>query len=253
MKLFVAFLLSIVLFACQFSSGRLTGGDIRLWQDTPAWDLAKAVKANDTNQINHILTKENLSIDYREPLYGESLLHWAVWNNRIEMVRFLLSKEANPNLHNQFNGRSPIIISCEDDSDAEILRLLLKYGGDPNDHVIDKDTVTYERSIQTPLTNAASTSLEKTKILLEAGANVDFSIIPGETPLHIAALGNHFDIVKYLLEEAGADYHKVFSVTLKGDTLRFTDILAMFPYQDTESNRSNLKQIYEFLEKSKEQ
>ena len=228
MKLSVVFLFFIVFSACQLTSGRLTGGDIRLWQDTPAWSLAKAVASNDTDKINRILASENLSIDYREPLYGESLLHWAVWNNRIEMVRFLLSKGADPNLHNQFNGRSPIIISCEDDSDAEILRLLLKYGGDPNDHVTDKDTVTYERSIQTPLINAAYISLEKTKILIEAGADVDFSIKPGTTALHEASKGNCFDVVLYLLKEAGADYHKAYVVTVKGDTLHFIDGLGRF-------------------------
>lgn len=253
MKLLFAFLFSIILSACYSPSGRLTGGDIRLWQDTPAWSLAKAVEAGDTNKINRILSEGNLSIDYREPLYGESLLHWAVWNNQIGMVRFLLSKGADPNLHDRFNGESAITLSCKyDEPDPEILRLLLKYGGDPNDHVTEKDTVSYERSIQTPLYNAVSTSLEKTKILLEAGAEVDFSIIPGESPLHIAALGSHFEIVKYLLEEGGADYCKVFSVTLKGDTLRFIDILEMFPYRDTEDNRSNLKQIYEFLGISRE-
>lgn len=164
MKLVLTCLITVILSGCYFSKPKLTGGDIRLWKDTEAWKLAKAVRANDTNKINRILAEGKVSIDYRDSTYGENLLSWAVWNNKIDMVHFLLSKGANPNLHDRFNGESPITLSCKYFSpDAEILRLLLQYGGDPNDHVTHRDTVTYEYSTQTPLYNASSTSLEKLK------------------------------------------------------------------------------------------
>lgn len=38
---------------------------------------------------------------------------------------------------------------------------------------------------------------------------------------------------------------------MKGDTLRFVDLLAMFPYNETEENNANLNKIYEFLDNSK--
>lgn len=243
-------LMAIILSSCYFSKKELTGGDIRLWKDTPVWNLAKAVQTNDTTQISQILVKEKLPIDYQEPKYGHSLLYWAVWNNNVDMVHFLLAKGANPNLHIHFNGESPVILSCKySETDTRILSLLLHYGGNPNDYVEDEDSVTYEHSKNTPLTAAARTSLLRTQILIDAGANIEMAMKAGATPLYWATLGNHFDIVKYLLE-SGADYHKVYSVTNKGDTLRFTDMLARFPYRDTEENKEYLRQIREFTQKS---
>lgn len=37
--------LVIVFFSCQVPKEKMTGRNIRLWQDTPAWELAKAVRA----------------------------------------------------------------------------------------------------------------------------------------------------------------------------------------------------------------
>lgn len=250
MKKLLIYLIAITLSSCSFSKRELTGGNIRLWKDTPAWSLAKVVQTNDTNKINRILEKGELSIDFREPKYGENLLYWAVWNNKVDMVHFLLAKGANPNLHNYFNGESPMILSCKYfEIDAKILELLLRYGGNPNDHVTDNDSVTYEHSKKTPLTAAAYTNLAKVRLLVEAGANVEIALKDGETPLYWAALRNRFDIIKYLFEN-GADYCKVYSIISDGDTLRFKDVLASNPYDSTEENKQNLKQIREFMEMS---
>lgn len=133
-KLISICLIAVLLSGCHSSNKRLTGYNIKLWKGTPAWKLAKAIQSNDTSKVNYILEKDKLSIDYREPTYGESLLHWALLNNEISTVRYLLSKGANPNLHDYFNGESPITQSCDYGVDIEILRLLLEYGGNPNDH-----------------------------------------------------------------------------------------------------------------------
>jgi ankyrin repeat protein len=246
----IIFTLCVVVFlsGCYPSSNNLRGGDIRLWKDTPAWKLAKAVQRNDTNQINRILSTQNLSIDYREPKYGESLLYWAVWNNDIKMVHFLLSKRADPNLHIFYNGESPISLSCKYlDMDIMNLKLLLQYKVNHNDCVLTSDSVTYEYSTRTPLYNAASTDLEKVKLLVKSGANIDMAIEAGDTPLKVAALMNKFGIAKYLLLECGADPQKAFMVTMKGDTLRFMDILGSDPYQHTEENERDLRQIREYI------
>ena len=93
----------IVLTGCNLAPSRLTGGNIRLWKGTPAWDLAKAVRNGDTVRIKKILAKGRISVDYREPTYGQSLLHWAVWNNKANMVKFLLEQGADINLRNYWS------------------------------------------------------------------------------------------------------------------------------------------------------
>ena len=50
-------LIVIILTGCYFTPSRLTGDNIRLWEDTPAWSLAKAVRYGDTVRIKKILAK----------------------------------------------------------------------------------------------------------------------------------------------------------------------------------------------------
>ena len=235
-----------------FPKKTLTGYDIELWKDTPAWELAKAVKKNDTSKVNHILKQDGISIDYREPKFGHTLLFWAASNNQIDIVQFLLKKGADPNLHCYYDGESPIILASDYldiDSNPEILKLLLKYRGNPNDYITSNEYVTHERSKQTPLTAASRSSLLKVKLLLEAGANIEFATKEGETPLYYATLGNHFDIIKYLLDN-GADYRNVYTVIMSGDTLRFLDLLAKNPYRDTPENEELLRQIRRIVSES---
>lgn len=245
-------LIAVLLCACHSSGRRLTGYNIKLWKETPAWKLAKAVQRNDTIAVNRILSEGKLSIDYREPTYGESLLSWAVLNNKIETVRFLLSKGANPNLHDHFKGESPIIESCGLGVDIEILRLLLEHGGNPNDHATEEDSITYMRSDETPLYCAAGSSLEKTKMLIEAGADVNLALVKGKTPLDHALIRNRFEVILYLLTECGVDPNDTFAVTMKGDTLQFIDLLNENCYLETEDNHSKVRQIRKLVKQRME-
>lgn len=246
-KLISICLIAILLSACHSSNKRLTGYNIKLWKGTPAWKLAKAVESNDTSEVNRILGKGQLSIDYREPTYGESLLCWAVLSNEIEMVRFLLSKGANPNLHDHFNGESPITLSCDYGVDIEILSLLLEYGGNPNDHATEQDSITYMLSDRTPLYCASGSSLEKTKMLIEAGGDVNMALVKGKTPLYQALIRNRFDVILYLLTECGVDPMKTFVVTMKGDNLQYLDLLNNARYLESEENESNMRRIRELV------
>ena len=245
-------LLLIIFFSCQVHKEKMTGRNIRLWQDTPGWKLAKAVRSGDTIRINEILLRDSIDIDYREPIFGQSLLFWAIWHNKTEMVQFLLSKGADPNMHDYFNGQSPVVLaSSAYGEDIEILRLLLKYGGDPNDCVSDSDSVTYMRSIETPLICAASDNIEKVELLIKAGADVNLAIEPGYPPLHNAIIGNRANIVRYLLIEQNADFHQVYTVTIQGDTLDFEDLLSKSMMERVENTAKELPYIYKYLEQFK--
>lgn len=246
-KLLSICLIAVLLCSCDSSHRRLTGYNIKLWKGTPAWSLAKAVQHNDTLEVNRILGKGRVSIDFREPTYGQNLLCWAILNNKIETVRFLLSKGSDPNLHDCFNGESSVTLSCDFGVDIEILRLLLDYGGNPNDHATVEDSITYMRSDRTPLYCAAGSSLEKTKMLLDAGADVNMALVKGDTPLRSALLGNRFDVILYLLTECGVDPSDTFVVTMRGDTLQFIDLLNDSHYLETEENTSNVRRIREFV------
>lgn len=242
--------LVIVFFSCQFPKEKMTGRNIRLWQDTPAWELAKAVRAGNTSRVNEILLKDRINIDYREPKYGQSLLFWAIWHNKTDMVQFLLSKGANPNLHDYFDGQSPIALAAGYyGEDIKMLRLLLEYGGDPNDHTLDSDSVTDMRSMSTPLINAATNDLEKVKLLIKAGADLNLAIEPGCPPLYSAITSNRADVIRYLVMEQKADFRQVFVVTIQGDTLDFKDLLSKLMMRSSKDKESakELSYVYDYL------
>ena len=240
----------IVFFSCQVPKEKMTGRNIRLWQDTPAWELAKAVRAGNTSRVNEILLKDRINIDYREPKYGQSLLFWAIWHNKTDMVQFLLSKGANPNLHDYFDGQSPIALAAGYyGEDIKMLRLLLEYGGDPNDHTLDSDSVTDMRSMSTPLINAATNDLEKVKLLIKAGADLNLAIEPGCPPLYSAITSNRADVIRYLVMEQKADFRQVFVVTIQGDTLDFKDLLSKLMMRSSKDKESakELSYVYDYL------
>ena len=138
-------------------------------------------------------------------------------------------------------------------ADIKILELLLEYGGDPNDYVKDTEPVMHKNSGYTPLKQAAARGLEKTKLLIEHGAKVDFTPVPGETPLYRAIGRGYTDIIRYLLMEANADYRKAFIVNIEGDTLDFDYLLEHMIYiKEDKKNEENLIAIREFIKKKKE-
>lgn len=256
MKNLLYCLVVIILTGCNFTPSRLTGGNIRLWEDTPAWGLAKAVSNGDTVRIKKILAKRKISIDYREPTYGKSLLHWAVWNNKSNMVKFLLKQGADINLRDYWSSESPIIKACSyPDIDADIVRILLDNGANPNDVANENDIVLEGRirSYDTPLIEAAKDDLVKTKMLIEAGADPYYCWKPGRNALNEAAIQQHFEIVEYLLIDCGMDPSRSFTITIHGDTLHLKDILDRSNpnYRDTEENKTSLKRVYQYLEEWK--
>ncbi len=226
--LLFAMLVCTIAYACTLDKSKMSAYNIRLWYDTPAEELAKAVKDGDTTKINKILNEGKISVDYPDPQNGFTLLTWALELKRDEMVQFLLEKGANPNIRYIY-GRSPIHTECRNvDDDTFRLRALLDHGADPN--LMESPPPQFWEGINAnirnnlfPITQTATRSLTKTKILLEAGADPNLSIrkCPGRSGLLWAVMLGKKDIVKYLLLEGGADPDKAFLITLDGDTLRF--------------------------------
>ena len=197
----------------------LMGNDYRLFQNTPAWSLAKAVEAGDIKKIKEEVLQKKVSVDYQESRFGQTLLMLAIFNNEYDSVKILLELGANPNLHDTFKGETPIIVAADND-DPKYLKLLLDYKGNPNsiENVFSgpKKRIASERN--SALTTAIVPSimgkknLEKVKLLVEAGADINYTkkgII--QTALAEALIQEQIDIALYLIEK-GADYKK--SITL---------------------------------------
>ena len=190
---------------------KLIGGDYRLYQSTVAWELAKAVQVGDTIRIKEEILQKKVPIDYRELIYGQSLLFLAITNSQYKSVKKLLDLGANPNLHDKFNGATPVIEAAHND-DPKYLKLILNYKGDPNSREFDpKDATNPERDTALTATLSSSpknNSLEKVKLLIDAGADIEYyNEHITQRPLAQSIIHERMDVTLYLLQK-GADYNQ---------------------------------------------
>lgn len=203
---------------------KLLGKDYRLFQDTPVWDLAKAVEDENVNLINQLATEKKLPIDYQESKFGNTLLMLAIKNSDYKSVKALLSLGADPNIRNNYRGATPMHDAAKNEA-PKYLQLLIEHRGNPN--VIENKPITEDdQGRETPLNIAISyvsgNNLEKVKLLVEAGADMNFynewyTYYP-HLPLSDAITHNQFDIALYLLEQ-GARYDDIMYKTVQGDSV----------------------------------
>jgi ankyrin repeat protein len=137
-----------------------------------------------------------------------TLLHSAAFRGRLEIVRMLLDRGANPNAENKWNATPLHLVSRGKYNSQErgvgIARLLLERGVDVN---------ASSKSLVTPLHWVASNGrLGIARVLLDHGASPNAQTEKGETALHIVS-GCEYDSEEHgvgiarLLLEHGVDIH----------------------------------------------
>jgi ankyrin repeat protein len=162
--------------------------------------LIDAVRAGDSAAVRSLL-RQKVAVNAAQP-DGMTALHWAAYEDQPDMVQMLLAAGANAKAASRA-GITPLELATENGNPAIVDRLL-QAGADPNAAAAG----------QTALHVAAHTgNVAVAKLLVALGAAVDarerwFS----ETPLMLAAAGNHPTLVKYL-SEAGADVNAVAAVS----------------------------------------
>ena len=238
---------------------KMLGADIRLFEGTEAWTLAKAVEAEDTTEIERLIREEGVPVDSKEDRFGQSLLIWATYTNRYNSAKTLLENGADPNLTDDYSGKSATLVSSEYgffggngdkagyDTSVAMLRLVLDHGGDPNQVHKGKHPHNINK-IETPLMVAAGCCLHKTQLLVEHGADVNFGN-GFQSVLFSAAHGGKDRglILKYLLLDKGADFRNKYAVAMNGDTIRITNLLRSW-VEPLDSKDYQVKmQIVEFL------
>ena len=234
------------------------GWDVRRFQTTKAWNLAKAIDDHNIREMRRQVIDLKVPVDTRDRKKLFTPLMYAVFNNDIQSVKVLLELGADPNIPTDSisdkGDNSVIIASRYSDISIEILKLLLKYGGNPNstecgrNYDMDGDWIP-ARSSALSCAVSISGEIEKVKILVEAGANVnnydgDFQ----DAPLMDALLLDRMNIALYLLEH-GADYNYKFRscAPSSGGGSRNVDILyrlrqCIYPL-DSQEYKDKLKVI----------
>ena len=195
----------------------MLGDDFRLYKHTPAWSLAKAVKDEDTTEISKQVLQMHISVDYRDPEYKQTLLMLATRTNKIESVKKLLELGANPNAHNdstKYFGQSAVLLACRfTRPSSKILALLLKYGGNPNSTAcgVQENGLGEIVPIRDfALSAAVFSSFEKVKLLVDAGANINYATSTENCAIENCMIFDRMDIMLYLLQK-GVDYRRKFT------------------------------------------
>jgi len=206
-KYYIIYLLfSVVLCSCYdreklVDKRKLTAGDFRMFQQTPAWALAKAVDDEDKVEIMTIARKNPEIVNYQSSIFGETLLHCAIQQQKDESVRGLISAKADVNIQDSINGDTPLNDACSNNSNnLEIIKLLIDNGANVNALTGAKE------AYYTPLMSACyGHFLEAAQLLLENGANINHMNSDGYTAFGLSLILEDYEMAYYLLKH-GADF-----------------------------------------------
>lgn len=128
---------------------------------------------------------------------GLSPLLWAERCENIAGMRALLQAGANPNYHTVGKGGfSAVFMAASVVDRPDLIRLLLEFGGDPNDVVNDSSDTSLGRALEAGVQSDDWTIFN---MLLDAGADINREYA-GTTIVEQAALLNQFDRVEDFLK-----------------------------------------------------
>ncbi|MBG9734184.1 ankyrin repeat domain-containing protein [Paenibacillus alvei] len=207
---------------------------INIYKNTPVYELALAVKAQNTNKIEKISKQNPELLNYQDPKYGITLLTWAVGMEKYKSAETLLKSGANPDLANT-RGETPLFIAAgyswidrEAKKDPKYVKLLLSYDANPNLNYIQGDE--YDNITKTgtsPLMKSIGCGIEKTKALVEGGAEINHKTPSGETAAIVALMVGGpnatlagMEYAKYLIVEKKAKVSEPYSGKHPVDILR---------------------------------
>lgn len=206
----IVILFALIVFIIVGCKRRYWGADYRIFRNTPAWKLAKAVRDEDTVKIAKILSNNPQLVNYQDSVYGNTLLMLSVYNKKFDSFKCLINYQADVNIHNNTEGASAMTIACEDgDIMLQYVDLLVKHGANINDYCngqIIKGNTTIRHTLCSACNIVRNKGVELTRYLLRHGANPNFKDCFGNTPLRSACqIASYITIIDLI--EAGADIH----------------------------------------------
>ena len=242
----------------------LSNIDYRVFQNTPAWQLAKAVQDEDTEEIDKIVSENPRIINYQDSKYGNTLLMLTIMNQQLKSFNTLLKNGAEVNTHNTYDGTSPLIEACSSKYYNLIFaKTLIEYGANINDIETGKRRKGNSTRL-TPLIAASKTgNLDLVKFLVMKGADINYQNEFGQSALSESVMVSNYEIAYYLLCN-GADYNNPifyiydYSVPVeksdpkdKGKPMYLTDVLKE-DISDDDTNAYKYKVLIMKFLKSKE-
>lgn len=222
--------------------------DCRAFQDTPAWGLALAVCDNDVSRIDKILNDNPELVDFREPIWGCTVLMQSISNMHYEAFMSLLDHNADVNIQEWGNGMTAMHFAAHTD-DVRYVEALLLHGAEINSFGFGtkKKHGRYEY-VRTPLHDAVTFAcygkkdMTIVKYLVEHGADVNMCFYFHVTPLFEALSMGNYDLAIYLIE-SGANYTIpfIYKEIESKEHYTISQPVSIQEYLDDEMNKGNIE------------
>ena len=220
------------------------GSDYRLFKNTEAWELAKAVQEQDTLLISSY--SSIVPIDFKEPKFGQTLLMLAVQNGLVNSVEKLLQLGADPEISRFLDGKTTTILAADVNTSSVFIEKVLNYGGNPNS-MAKVDTVV------SPLIEASGSNLENVRLLIMAGADINYKTNSQQTPLLAALTNKKVEIVSYLLAQPNINIDNVTIYQEDGDsTLAVKWLRYWFFPLDSKEYKEKMEIVEMFIDKGQD-
>lgn len=213
-NIFLVFFPFVFIAGCsQKSNVGMTVQDIEIFKNTPSWELVKAVEKDDFSRIKKILKKDKSLVNFQEPMFGTTVLMRAVNTEKYETAKLLLDYGADPNIVSNigtFALFETISFSWKDknaNGNPKFVKLLLNYGANPNLTYCSPKIEGENDPIEcgtSPLIHAVSRGMEKAKLLIQKGADINYKTKSGNTASYEALLMKDVDLAYFLIVEKNA-------------------------------------------------
>lgn len=206
-------LISCLLFSCSninrdklVDKSDLTADDYRLFQSTSAWELAKAVEDEDVSKIDALVAENAQIINSQESKYGNTLLHLSIMNQQLMSFKTLLKNKADINVHNTYDGTSPLIEAClYKQYDAIFAKILIQNGANVNDIETGRRREGNSTRLTPLMAASRQGNIDLVKLLVSKGADINYKNEFRQSALSECVLVNELEVGLYLLKN-GAEY-----------------------------------------------
>ena len=157
------------------------------FKPTNVYSMSLIVKEDNYYDLTKFIgDNPNIDIDTQEPLRGNSLLMYAIFNNKLNSAKALLENGANPNFVNE-NHETPLIYAIKK-KNISAIRILADFGANPNFAPGGPDNSPYKW---------ASNDISTFNLLMDSGLNLTDSIISRT----ILMTSENLDILHFLIFE----------------------------------------------------